>query len=157
MTVTHGSFSKADCFGLQRQHLCDEQQGSHEGEIFAGKACIFQWLSSSVLPERNGKGHWKGGKCAATLNATESVLNRSWDSYHDLQLLITASVHISTFLTAHLSRYVYMQSELKKNTYTKHHMSIWRNVIKLNQVLNWFREKQKFERWNVKGCCLSFN
>ena len=51
----HGSFSKADRFGLQRQHLCDEQQGSHEGEIFAGKACIFRWLSSSVLPERNGK------------------------------------------------------------------------------------------------------
>ena len=101
--------------------------------------------------QQKGKGHWNGGKCVATLNATESVLNRSWDSYHDLQLLITASVNISTFLTAHLSRYVYMQSELKKNTYTKHHMSIWRNVIKLNQVSNCFREKQKFERRNVKG------
>ena len=65
-TSPHESFSKADRFGLQRQHLCDEQQGSHEGEIFAGKACIFRWLSSSVLPERNGKGHWKGGECAAT-------------------------------------------------------------------------------------------
>ena len=51
----HGSFSKADRFGLQRQHLCDEQQGSHKGEMFAGKACIFWWLSSSVLPERNRK------------------------------------------------------------------------------------------------------
>ena len=54
-TSPHESFSKADRFGLQRQHLCDEQQGSHEGEIFSGKACIFWWLSSSVLPERNGK------------------------------------------------------------------------------------------------------
>ena len=26
-----------------------------EGEIFAGKACIFRWLRSSVLPECNGK------------------------------------------------------------------------------------------------------
>ena len=51
----HGSFSKADRFGLQRQHLCDEQQGSHKGEMFAGKACIFWWLSSSGLPERNRK------------------------------------------------------------------------------------------------------
>ena len=59
--------------GLQRQYLFDEQQGSHEGEIFSGKAYIFWWLSSSVLPERNGKGHWKGGKCAATLNDTESA------------------------------------------------------------------------------------
>ena len=54
-TSPHESFSKADRFGLQRQHLCDEQQGSHEGEIFSGKACIFWWLSSSVLPERNRK------------------------------------------------------------------------------------------------------
>ena len=54
---SHGSFGKADCFGLQQQHLCDEQQGSHKGEMltFAGKACIFWWLSSSVLPERNRK------------------------------------------------------------------------------------------------------
>ena len=69
----HGSLSKADRLGLQRQHLGDEQQGSHEGEILGGKACIFRWLSSSVLPERNGKGHWKGGKCVATLNDTESA------------------------------------------------------------------------------------
>ena len=39
----------------------------------------------------------------------------------------------------------------EENTYTKHHMSIWRNVIKLNQVSNCFRVKQKFERRNVKG------
>ena len=71
----HGSFSKADRFGLQlqRQHLCDEQQGSHKGEMFVGKACIFWWLSSSVLPERNRKDHWKDGKCVATLNDTESA------------------------------------------------------------------------------------
>ena len=54
-TSPHESFSKADRFGSQRQHLCDEQQGSHEGEICSGKACIFWWLSSSLLPECNGK------------------------------------------------------------------------------------------------------
>ena len=29
----HGCFSKADCFKLQRQHRCDDQQGSHEGNL----------------------------------------------------------------------------------------------------------------------------
>ena len=66
----HGSFSKADRFGLQRQHLCDEQQGSHKGEMFA-----VWWLSSSVLPERNRK-----EKATGTVESVwqlSTLLNRS--------------------------------------------------------------------------------
>ena len=68
----HGSFSKADRFGLQRQHLCDEQQGSHKGEMFAGKACIFWWPISSVLPERNRK-----EKATGTVGSVWQLSNRS--------------------------------------------------------------------------------
>jgi hypothetical protein len=71
----HGSLSKADRFGLQRQHLCDEQQGSHKGEMFAGKACIFWWPISSVLPERNRK-----EKATGTVESVwqlSTLLNRS--------------------------------------------------------------------------------
>ena len=68
----HGSFSKADRFGLQ--HLCDEQ-GTHKGEMFAGKACIFWWPISSVLPERNRKEKATG--TVESVRQLSTLLNRS--------------------------------------------------------------------------------
>jgi hypothetical protein len=86
-TSPHESFSKADRFGLQRQHLCDEQQGSHEGEIFSGKACIFWWLSSSVLPESNGK-EKATGKVGSVWQLSMILNRRSQRSRNEDRLLL---------------------------------------------------------------------